>query len=109
MSILGSLRDWIGGLISVIAGALAAGMGAIVAAPDRFDWTTMEGQKHLMTVAAFTTAPVIFAYLQRRPLPGVNEPDTTTNTRQVIDQVSPTRAVISTVETVKKELPKDPQ
>jgi len=107
MGALGSIRDWVGGLISVIAGAFFAGMGAIQAAPDRFNFMTPEGRKHLTIVAVWTALPVIFAYLQRRPLPGVNEPDTVTTTRQTIDQISPTRAVVSTVETVKTE-PKEP-
>lgn len=70
---MGSLKTWIGGLISAASGGLAGMLGAALADGKDFNLTTADGV-HKMAITAFFSAIVpVLAFLKQSPLPGVDQ------------------------------------
>lgn len=64
---MNSLTNWIAGLISAASGAVGATLGAMVAAPETFNFET--GFKKIVIVASFSAAVAVFNFLAKSPLP----------------------------------------
>jgi len=101
---MGTFRDWLGGLISAIAGALSSSTGAAMADPNDFNWSTEEGRSKMLIVCVMAAWPAILAYLTRRPLPGVVE---STETRRVTE-IPGSLPIVQTTTTEKSTRPADP-
>ncbi len=101
-----SFRDWIGGLISAVAGAFSTCTTTALVAPDEINLVTSSGRQRMMFVALAAAAPAIWAYLQRRPLPGVVEEVQKTSLSVHTDSSGMTTTTVGTQKTTVTEAPK---
>jgi hypothetical protein len=62
-----NFKRWIAGIISAASGAIGATLGAMVAAPETFNFNA--GFKKICVVASFSAAVAVFNFLAKSPLP----------------------------------------
>lgn len=103
-----SFRDWMGGLISAIAGGFSATTGATMVDPS-FTWLTPAGRQKMLVVGGMAAWPAVIAYLQKRPLPGVVEQtDVVVNRSTAGGEITTTMATHTTTTTQPAPLPSTP-
>ena len=65
-----TLKEWALGIATYTIEMSATSLYTLVAAPDIFNITSIEGLKRLATVAAVGALTGVFLYLKLHPLPG---------------------------------------
>lgn len=66
------MRVWIAGIISTVAGGLAGALGPMIADPDHFSPASGHWGR-LWAVAGISATVQLLLYLQKKPLPDVDE------------------------------------
>lgn len=64
-------KDWIGGAVSAVMGAIAPAIPVTYIAPDKFNFH--DGITNLGVLCVYPVITALSAYLYRRPLPGIEE------------------------------------
>lgn len=103
---MGSFRDWLGGLLSALFGALGGAFGAAMADPSDFNLGTPQGRQKLMIAAFWASGVPVLSYLAKSPFAGYQAQTVTTTTATAVSHPAPNTVLVETTEQVKTEAAK---